>query len=88
MFGPENGAVSERLVDEAAREASGKRYTHLYVIGFAVQPNAENLIAQAETIYDVPSTYVAVTPDVVIGDLPRRRGQARSFRSQAGPTSN
>jgi adenine-specific DNA-methyltransferase len=46
VFGPENGAVSERLVDEAASEARGKGFTHLYVIGFAIQPNAENLIAR------------------------------------------
>src|SRR5206468_11865827 len=38
VFGPENGAVSEKLVYEAAREAHAKTYTHLYVIGFAIQP--------------------------------------------------
>lgn len=40
VFGPENGAVSEKLVYEAAREAAAKNYTHLYAIGFAIQPNA------------------------------------------------
>ena len=40
VFGPENGAVSEKLVYEAAREAHAKSYAHLYVIGFAIQPNA------------------------------------------------
>ena len=34
VFGPENGAVSEKLVYEAAREAHAKSYSHLYVIGF------------------------------------------------------
>ena len=43
VFGPENGAVSEKLVYEAAREATAKNYTHLYVIGFAIQPNARQL---------------------------------------------
>ena len=42
VFGPENGAVSEKLVYEAAREAHAKSYTHLYVIGFAIQPNARS----------------------------------------------
>ena len=42
VFGPENGAVSEKLVFEAAREAHAKGYAHLYVIGFAIQPNARN----------------------------------------------
>ena len=40
VFGPENGAVSEKLVFEAAREAHAKNFTHLYVIGFAVEANA------------------------------------------------
>jgi adenine-specific DNA-methyltransferase len=44
VFGPENGAVSEKLVHDAAFEAHGKGYSHLYVIGFAIQPNARNLI--------------------------------------------
>jgi hypothetical protein len=29
VFGPENGAVSEKLVFEAAREAHAKNFTHL-----------------------------------------------------------
>lgn len=69
VFGPENGGVSERLVYEAAQEAAAKRYTHLYVIGFAIQPNAEQLIGQCEAIFDVPATWVAITPDVIMGDL-------------------
>ncbi len=32
VFGPENGAISERLVQGAAKEASLKNYTHLYGI--------------------------------------------------------
>jgi adenine-specific DNA-methyltransferase len=42
VFGPENGAVSEKVVHDAAFEAHGKGYSHLYVIGFAIQPNARN----------------------------------------------
>ena len=38
VFGPENGAVSETLVFEAAREAYAKSYVHLYVAGFASSP--------------------------------------------------
>src|ERR1017187_4216780 len=48
VFGPENGAVSEKLVYEAAREARAKNYTHLYVIGFAIQPNARQLIEKCD----------------------------------------
>lgn len=42
VFGPESGAVSEKLVYEAAKEANAKSYAHLYVIGFAIQPNRSN----------------------------------------------
>ena len=48
LFGPENGAISEKLVYEAAREAHAKNYSHLFVIGFAIQPGARNLIDNCE----------------------------------------
>ncbi len=63
VFGPENGAVSEKLVSEAAREAYQKSYTHLYVIGFAIQPNARDLIEHSAEVTGVPATYVQATPD-------------------------
>ena len=50
VFGPENGAVSEKLVYEAAREAHAKSYSHLYVIGFAIQPNARMLIEKSAKV--------------------------------------
>ena len=46
-FGPENGAVTETLVHQSLREANMKGYAHLYVIGFAIQPNARKLIDDA-----------------------------------------
>ena len=48
VFGPENGAVAERQVFEAAKEANAKGYTFLYVIGFAIQANARELIESCE----------------------------------------
>jgi adenine-specific DNA-methyltransferase len=68
-FGPENGAVSETLVFEAAKEAAAKRYTHLYVIGFAIQPHARGLIEHAAEAMGVPATYIQATPDLLMGDL-------------------
>jgi len=44
-FGPENGAVSEKLVYNAGKEANARNYAHLFVIGFAVQPNASSALA-------------------------------------------
>ncbi len=67
-FGPENGAVTETLVHQALREANMKGYAHLYVIGFAIQPNARKLIDDAG-LMGVPATYVQATPDLMMGDL-------------------
>ena len=67
-FGPENGAVTETLVHQALREANMKGYAHLYVIGFAIQPNARKLIDDAGMM-GVPATYVQATPDLMMGDL-------------------
>jgi adenine-specific DNA-methyltransferase len=67
-FGPENGAVTETLVHQALREANVKGYAHLYVVGFAIQPNARRLIEEAAAI-GVPATYVQATPDLLMGDL-------------------
>jgi adenine-specific DNA-methyltransferase len=79
VFGPENGAVSEKLVYEAAKEASGKRYTHLYVVGFAIQPNARGLIDQAEAAMGIPATYVQATPDLLMGDLLKNMRSSQIF---------
>jgi len=69
VFGPENGAVSEKLVFEAAREARGKSYSHLYVIGFSIQANARHLVETCEAAVGIAATYVAATHDLTMGDL-------------------
>jgi len=79
VFGPESGAVSEKLVWEAAREASAKRYGHLYVIGFAVQPNARKLIERSYDVFNVAATYVQASPDLVMGDLLRTMRSSQIF---------
>jgi adenine-specific DNA-methyltransferase len=79
VFGPENGAVSEKLVFEAAREAQAKNYTHLYVIGFAIHPNARQLVENAEQMIGVRATYVQMTPDVLMGDLLKNMRSSQIF---------
>jgi adenine-specific DNA-methyltransferase len=79
VFGPENGAVSEKLVSEAAREAYMKGYTHLYVIGFAIQPNARDLIEHSADVAGVPATYVQATPDLMLGDLLKNMRSSQIF---------
>jgi len=80
VFGPENGAVSEKVVQhDAAFEAHGKRYSHLYVIGFAIQPNARNLIDNCEAVMNIPATYVQATPDLMMGDLLKTMRSSQIF---------
>ena len=78
-FGPENGAVSEKLVYEAAREAHAKNYTHLYVVGFAIQPNARTLVEKCVEVMGVPATYVQATPDLMMGDLLKNMRSSQIF---------
>src|SRR5262249_50349845 len=79
VFGPEHGAVSEKLVYEAAREARAKNYTHLYVIGFAIQPNARQLIEKCDSVVNIPATYVQATPDLMMSDLLKNTRSSQVF---------
>lgn len=79
VFGPENGAVSEKLVFEAAREAYVKGYTHVYVVGFAIEPNARELVENAHDVVGVPATYVQATPDLLMGDLLKNMRSSQIF---------
>jgi len=79
VFGPENGAVSEKLVYEAAREAHAKSYAHLIVIGFAIQPHARTLVDKCAEAVGVPATYVQATPDLMMGDLLKNMRSSQIF---------
>ena len=79
VFGSENGAVSQTLVFEAAREAYAKGYGHLYVIGFAIQPDARRLVDDCEQAVGVPATYVQASMDLVMGDLLRNLRSSQIF---------
>ena len=79
VFGPENGAVSEKLVYEAAREAHMKDFEQLLVIGFAIEPNARDLVEKIESQVGIPATYVQATPDLVMGDLLKTMRSSQLF---------
>jgi hypothetical protein len=79
VFGPENAAVSQKLVYEAALEANAKSYTHLYVIGFAIQPNARQLVDKCADVIGIPATYVQATPDLLMGDLLKNMRSSQIF---------
>jgi adenine-specific DNA-methyltransferase len=79
VFGPENGAVSEKLVYEAARETHMKHFEQLLVIGFAIEPNARALVEKIESQIGIPATYVQATPDLVMGDLLKTMRSSQLF---------
>ncbi|MBA3887972.1 MAG: site-specific DNA-methyltransferase, partial [Acidobacteria bacterium] len=79
VFGPESGAVSEKLVHAALREAHLKSYAHLYVIGFAIQPHARELVENAAATGLIPATYVQATPDLMMGDLLKNMRSSQIF---------
>jgi adenine-specific DNA-methyltransferase len=85
VFGPENGAVSEGLVYQAAKEACAKDYTHLYVIGFAIQPNARQLVDNCADVIGIPATYVQATPDLIMGDLLKNMRSSQIFSVCGSP---
>lgn len=79
VFGPENGAVVEKLVFEAAKEALAKSYAHLYVVGFAIQPNARSFIENCDKVVGIAATYVQATPDLLMGDLLKNMRSSQIF---------
>ena len=79
VFGPENGAIAERLVYEAAKEATAKNYAHLYVVGFAIQPTARQLVDSCEAAIGISATYVQATPDLMMGDLLKNMRSSQIF---------
>lgn len=79
VFGPENGAVSEKLVYNAAREANAKHFAHLFVIGFAIEPRARELVDNAEAAIGITATYVQATPDLMMGDLLKSMRSSQIF---------
>jgi adenine-specific DNA-methyltransferase len=78
VFGPENGAVNERLVHEAAKEADARNFEHLYVIGFACQDSAMKYI-QSENVSNVPISYVSASMDLQMGDLLKNQRSSQVF---------
>lgn len=80
VFGPENGAISEKLVYQAAREAHARsRYDRLFVIGFAIQANARKLVEDCDGVVGIPATYLQMTPDVMMGDLLKTMRSSQIF---------
>ncbi len=59
--------------------SAAKDYTHLYCIGFAIEPNARQLIQSCEDVMGVPATYVQATMDLNMGDLLKNMRSSQIF---------
>lgn len=68
VFGPQDGAITQRVVYDAASEALYLKYHQVFFFGFAVEPEARRMI-EDERKLRLRATYVAVTPDVAMSDL-------------------
>ncbi|MFN7714249.1 MAG: DNA methyltransferase, partial [Pseudanabaenaceae cyanobacterium] len=78
IFGPENGAIAERSVYEAAQEAKNQ-YQHLYVIGFAIVAKARQFVEHCHETIGIPATYIQATPDLLMGDLLKNMRSSQIF---------
>ncbi len=78
LFGPEHGPVAEVAVLNAWQEATAKGFTHLYVIGFAIEPKARQAIDEYSAM-GMPTTYVQATPDILMGDLLKNMRSSQIF---------
>ena len=68
VFGPQDGAISQRVVYDAASEALYLKYDQIFFFAFAIEPEARRMIEDTRKLR-IPATYVAVTPDVAMSDL-------------------
>lgn len=65
VFGPEDGAIGSEYVFNAHTEALQQGFQQLFLFGFAIQAKAREMLDKLR----IPTTYVSVTPDVVMSDL-------------------
>ncbi|HEV2544927.1 MAG TPA: site-specific DNA-methyltransferase [Methylobacterium sp.] len=65
VFGSEDGAIGSEYVFNAHTEALQQGYQSLFLFGFAIDAKAREMLAKLK----LATTYVAVTPDVVMSDL-------------------
>jgi adenine-specific DNA-methyltransferase len=79
IFGPENGAITETTVWNAAKEAERKDFAHLFIIGFAIAAKARQFVENCQTAIGIPATYIQATPDLLMGDLLKHMKSSQIF---------
>ena len=65
VFGPEDGAIGSEYVFNASMETMQQGYQQLFLFGFAIQAKAREMLEKLK----IPTTYIAMTPDIVMSDL-------------------
>ena len=85
LFGPPDGSITARAVQEAAKEANIKGYTHLYVIGFGFTAEAQADIEAGEALLGLPASRVNMTVDVQMGDLLKTQRSSQIFAITGSP---
>jgi adenine-specific DNA-methyltransferase len=65
VFGPEDGAIGSEYVFNASMEAMQQGFQQLFLFGFAIEANTREMLKKLK----IPTTYIAMTPDVVMSDL-------------------
>lgn len=65
VLGPEDGAIGSEYVFNASMEAMQQGFHQLFLFGFAIQAKAREMLDKLR----IPTTYISVTPDVVMSDL-------------------
>lgn len=79
VFGPANGAISERAVVEAGNEARNKGYARLLVIAFAIEAAARKTAEKGEATFGVPTIYAQASTDLAMSDLLKNMRSSQIF---------
>jgi adenine-specific DNA-methyltransferase len=64
-FGPEDGAIGSEYAYNAHTEALQQGFQQLFLFGFAIEAKAREMLDKLK----IPTTYIAMTPDIVMSDL-------------------
>ena len=75
VFGPEDGAIGSEYVFNASIEAMQQGFQQLFLFGFAIQAKAREMLEKLK----IPTTYIAMTPDIVMSDLLKTRKTSEIF---------
>ena len=79
VFGPANGAISERVIVDAAKEARNKDYSLLLIVAFAIEPPARKTVEESEETLHIPALYVQASTDLAMADLLKNMRSSEVF---------